>query len=103
MAIQGLDFRFNMATFEASKKLLKDTSNNVQPDMSNLIAEKLEVYQPDKNTLLRRLEIFEGQNDGLKLLHTVTCTGFNAAAPRLVYSSTDPAKNTAILDKGSVH
>lgn len=83
------DFRFNMATFEASKKLMGEA------ETIGLAETKLE-----DNSLLRKLEIFEGEVNQLRHLHTVTCVGFNAGAPKLVYSS-DPAKNRAILDKGS--
>ena len=101
MAIQGADFRFNMATFEASKKLLKDTATRIPLKFDQLCAADIEPHRPETNTLLRRLEIFEGFNQSLKLLHTVTCTGFNASAPRLIYSSFNPDKNTAVLDKGN--
>ena len=89
----GADFRFNMATFEASKKLLRDKSSS--PDVD----ESVGPAAADLNTLLRRLEIFEGEGNSLRLLHTVVCTGFNAAAPKLLYS-TDKQMNRAILDKG---
>ena len=83
------NFRYSMATFEASKKLLRES-------------ESLEVAEvaDDANTLLRRLEIFETHGSALKMLHTVLCTGFNATAPRLLYS-TDTVKNRAVLDRGA--
>lgn len=88
------NYRFNMATFEASKKLLHGTINGeVSLDLETV---------PEKSTLLRRLEIFE--EDGpkaLRLMHDVVCTGFNAAAPRLQFSTTELAKNKAVIDRGS--
>ena len=35
------------------------------------------------------------------MLHTVVCTGFNAAAPQLLYSA-DKTQNKAVLDRGTV-
>lgn len=43
------DFRFNMATFEASKKLMRE-SEAIEPQEA----------KPEENSLLRKLEIFEG-------------------------------------------
>ena len=76
-AIGALDSHFNVATFEASKKLLKETGCAAACD---------EVVQ-DSNTLQRRLEIYEGEGDDVRHVHSVQCTGFNAAAPRLIYSA----------------
>ena len=83
------NYRFNMATFEASKKLLHDDEESKTIDA-----------EPEKNTLLRRIEIFEGEGQALRLIHEVVCTGFNASAPKLLYS-TEKAKNKAVIDKGS--
>lgn len=46
----GASYRFNMASFEASKKLLNDTKVKLEIDIE---------AAPERNTLLRRLEIFE--------------------------------------------
>lgn len=34
-------------------------------------------------------------------MHDVVCTGFNAGAPRLQFSTTDMTQNKATIDKGS--
>ena len=86
----GANYRFNIGTFEASKKLLHDAEES-----------KAIEAEPEKNTLLRRIEIFEGEGQALRLIHEVVCTGFNASAPKIIYSA-DKAKNKAIIDKGSV-
>lgn len=75
-----------MATFEASKKLLKETIDN-RNQQTAASANNVEIVPPEQNSLLRKLEIFEGEGQSLRLLHTVVCTGFNAAAPRLIYSA----------------
>ena len=73
-----------MATFEASKKLMRETV-----DIKDKHNARQEIGpQIEDNTLLRKLEIFESDCNGLiRLMHQVKCTGFNAAAPRLLYSS----------------
>ena len=81
-----------MKTFEASKKLLRE-SETIED------AVKETETPQEQNSLLRKLEIFEGQGQSLRLLHTVMTTGFNASAPRLVYSS-DKVGTKAIIDRG---
>ena len=68
------NYRFNVATFEASKKLLYDTVDGEALNFENA---------PERSTLLRRIEIFEEEGKALKLVHEVVCTGFNAGAPKL--------------------
>lgn len=75
-----------MATFEASKKLLKETIDNRNQKQA-VAGGPVEIVPPEQNSLLRKLEIFEGEGQSLRLLHTVVCNGFNAAAPRLIYSA----------------
>ena len=89
------NLRFNMATFEASKKLLRESES--LEEKNSLVKMTAESMPLEQNSLLRRLEIFEGQGQSLRLLHTVTSTGFNAAAPRLVYALN---QSTAIVDRG---
>ena len=99
MPINNGDLRFNMATFEASKKLLKENNYTSTP-IQNFTEESLLMLQAEQNSLLRKLEIFEGNGQAIRLLHTVVCTGFNAAAPRLIYSN-EKEQNKAVIDKGN--
>lgn len=57
----GNDLRFNMAnmaTFEASKKLLRETQDHGVPEAP---LESIDDLPLEQNSLLRKLEIFEGE------------------------------------------
>lgn len=53
------NLRFNMATFEASKKLLRESES--LEEKNSLVKMTAESMPLEQNSLLRRLEIFEGQ------------------------------------------
>ena len=84
-----------VGTFEASKKLHEVYES---PPKKGQVYDDVESLKAGKG-LERKIQIFQEMPDeeSKQYMHTVTCTGFNSAAPKLVFSN--ESGSIGIVDK----
>ena len=89
-----------MGTFEASKKLHEVYESPQKRSLSGFTSVD---YMKAGTGIERKIQIYqETAADGIakQYMHTVTCTGFNSAAPKLIFSN-ENSGSIGLLDEGN--